>query len=60
MRLSHMNVPMPPGGEQAARAFYGALLGLAEIPKPEELKARGGCWFECAGLDIHLGALHAG
>lgn len=46
---------MPAGGEDAARGFYGTLLGLAEIPKPAPLRARGGAWFDAGGLDIHLG-----
>ncbi len=54
MRLSHVNVTMPPGGEAAARAFYGGLLGLREIPKPEILRSRGGVWFDAGDLDIHL------
>lgn len=54
MRLSHINVTMPPGGEDIARAFYRDLLGLAEIQKPEPLRVRGGVWFDAGGLDIHL------
>ena len=54
MRLSHVNVTMPAGGEAVARAFYGGLLGLSEIPKPEQLRAGGGVWFELAGGDLHV------
>ena len=46
---------MPAGGEQLARQFYGKLLGLAEIPKPPNLAARGGAWFQCGPLQLHLG-----
>lgn len=46
---------MPPSGEDRARAFYGELLGMIELPKPPELAKRGGCWFESAGVQIHLG-----
>jgi catechol 2,3-dioxygenase-like lactoylglutathione lyase family enzyme len=53
--LDHIQLAMPPGGEDAARRFYGALLGLAEIPKPAQLAARGGCWFGAPGMQIHLG-----
>jgi catechol 2,3-dioxygenase-like lactoylglutathione lyase family enzyme len=56
MRLSHVNVPMPRGREDDARVFYGGLLGLREIEKPAEMKARGGCWFDAGGLDVHLRA----
>ena len=54
MRLSHVNVTMPKGGEQTARSFYGGLLGLREIPKPEPLLVRGGVWFDAGGLDVHV------
>lgn len=54
MRLSHVNVPLPEGGEDRARWFYGELLGLPEIPKPEPMRARGGLWFDAGGLDVHL------
>jgi catechol 2,3-dioxygenase-like lactoylglutathione lyase family enzyme len=46
---------MPAGGENSARQFYGRLLGMAEIPKPDELAKRGGCWFESGSVQIHLG-----
>lgn len=45
MRLHHVQVLCPPGGEDAARRFYAEGLGLAEVPKPEELAGRGGVWF---------------
>jgi catechol 2,3-dioxygenase-like lactoylglutathione lyase family enzyme len=53
--FDHLQLAMPPGGEAAARAFYGALLGLAEIPRPAPLAPRGGCWFAGPGLQLHLG-----
>ena len=53
--IHHVQLAMPPGGEDAARAFYGALLGLPERAKPPELAARGGCWFESAAVKVHLG-----
>lgn len=46
---------MPPDGEAQARDFYGAVLGLREVPKPEPLVARGGCWFVGPGTHVHLG-----
>ena len=46
---------MPPGREDVARGFYGALLGLPEIPKPADLAARGGVWFESGTVKVHLG-----
>ena len=54
MRLSHINITIPKGGEGAARSFYSGLLGLREIPKPEAIRHRGGVWFDAGGLDLHL------
>lgn len=53
--IEHVQLAMPPGGEERARAFYRDLLGLTERPKPEHLRARGGCWFEAGVVKVHLG-----
>ena len=53
--LDHVQLAMPAGGEEQARAFYGDVLGLAELAKPPHLAARGGCWFSGPGVSIHLG-----
>lgn len=56
LRLEHVQLAMPAGREDDARAFYAGLLGLPEQPKPEPLARRGGCWFAREdGLKIHLG-----
>lgn len=54
-RIDHVQLAMPEGGEDRARAFYRDALGIPEIPKPSHLAARGGCWFEDGALKIHLG-----
>jgi len=53
--IDHVQVAIPPGGEGAARRFYGALLGLTEHPKPPGLASRGGCWFQNGPVWIHCG-----
>jgi catechol 2,3-dioxygenase-like lactoylglutathione lyase family enzyme len=53
--IDHVQLAMPPGREDEARAFYQGVLGLAEQPKPARLAARGGCWFAGGGVRIHLG-----
>ena len=53
--IEHVQLAMPAGGEDAARAFYTGMLGLPERTKPPELAARGGCWFEGPGVKVHLG-----
>lgn len=53
--LHHLQLAMPPGEEAAARAFYGGVLGMAEIAKPTALAARGGVWFHAGPIEMHLG-----
>lgn len=55
MRLHHVQVACPPGGEEAARRFYGDALGIPEVAKPPVLAARGGCWFRGDGVEVHVG-----
>lgn len=55
MKLHHVQVSCPPGGEAAACAFYATTLGLREIPKPPVLAARGGVWFADADFELHVG-----
>ncbi|HEY5072366.1 MAG TPA: VOC family protein [Caulobacteraceae bacterium] len=53
--IDHVQLAIPRGGEARARAFWTGLLGLGEAPKPAGLAGRGGCWFEGAGLKVHMG-----
>ena len=55
MRLHHVQVSCPPGGEDAARAFYAGVLGLPEVAKPPPLAARGGAWFRETNVEVHVG-----
>jgi len=53
--LDHVQLAMPAGREAEARAFYEGVLGIPEVPKPANLAARGGCWFEGGAVKVHLG-----
>lgn len=55
LRIDHVQVAIPAGGEAAARAFYTGLLGIPEKAKPANLAARGGVWFESGELKLHAG-----
>ncbi|HET9392148.1 MAG TPA: hypothetical protein VFO29_01310 [Candidatus Rubrimentiphilum sp.] len=50
-----MQLAMPAGGEERARAFFRDILGMVEIPKPTELAKNGGCWFQSDAVQIHMG-----
>lgn len=53
--IHHVPIAMPRGGEPEARRFFGELLGLQDVPKPENLKKRGGVWFSTGSFELHLG-----
>ena len=61
MRLHHVQVACPAGGEDAARRFYGDGLGMTEVEKPADLRARGGAWFRSydatgqVAAEVHVG-----
>jgi hypothetical protein len=53
--LDHVQLAMPAGREAEAEVFYGGVLGFEVLPKPPALAARGGRWFACGAVQIHLG-----
>jgi len=53
--IDHVQVAAPRGCEAEARAFYGGLLALEELPKPDALRANGGCWFRAGAQELHVG-----
>jgi catechol 2,3-dioxygenase-like lactoylglutathione lyase family enzyme len=61
VRIHHVQVACPAGGEDAARRFYADALGLTEVGKPASLTGRGGCWFRAyddrgqVTAEIHVG-----
>jgi catechol 2,3-dioxygenase-like lactoylglutathione lyase family enzyme len=54
--LDHVQLAMPPAAEAVAEAFYCGVLGFEVDVKPEPLAARGGRWFACGDVHVHLGA----
>ena len=54
--LDHVQLAMPPGEEERARAYFCEMLGLVELGKPPALAGRGGVWFGLPdGRQLHLG-----
>ena len=53
--IDHVQFTVPKAVEAEALRFYRSVLGLKELPKPEELRARGGAWFEVGTLQFHIG-----
>ena len=55
LSIDHIQIAMPAGEEDKARAFYVDRLGFTEIPKPPDLARRGGAWFQAGTVQLHLG-----
>ncbi|MFJ8072325.1 VOC family protein [Peribacillus sp. NPDC096447] len=53
--IDHIQLADPKGSEDIARKFFKNILGFEEVEKPEELKKRGGVWFEFGNYQIHIG-----
>jgi catechol 2,3-dioxygenase-like lactoylglutathione lyase family enzyme len=53
--IDHVQIAAPTGCEDAARRFFGELLGLEELEKPEPLRSRGGVWFRVGAQQLHVG-----
>ncbi|WP_294215164.1 VOC family protein [uncultured Chryseobacterium sp.] len=54
-RLDHVQICIPKGQEDEARHFYSDIIGLTEIPKPEQLIPNGGLWYRIADIQLHIG-----
>ena len=55
LRVHHVQISIPKGAEEDARAFYCGVLGLLEVSKPESLAGRGGFWLEVGDSQVHVG-----
>jgi len=53
-QIHHVNVTVPKSLEEAAKNFYGVIMGLQEVPKPENSRGRGGAWYQLGPLQLHL------
>ena len=53
--IDHVQVAVPAKAEEACRAFYVRLLGMAELVKPPVLAARGGIWVKAGAQELHCG-----
>jgi len=53
--LDHLQVCIPPGTEETARAFWSGIIGLEEVPQAPELNSVTGCWFRLGAVGLHIG-----
>jgi catechol 2,3-dioxygenase-like lactoylglutathione lyase family enzyme len=52
--IHHVNVTVPRSLEDAAKHFYGSVMGMTEVPKPESSRGRGGAWYQVGPVQLHL------
>ena len=53
--IDHVQIAVPRSKEAACLKFYREVFQFPEIPKPDELRARGGAWFQVGALQMHIG-----
>lgn len=53
-RVQHVSLTRPVHSEEAARAFYGGLLGLTEIERPRALSHMDLIWYAIGDDELHL------
>ncbi|WP_049901981.1 VOC family protein [Halococcus agarilyticus] len=54
-RIDHVQVTIPPGEVDAAREFYGEVLGLTPIEQPDSFGDTDTTWYRAGDVEIHLG-----
>ncbi len=54
IEINHVQITVPSGSEEASKYFYGALLGLEEIPKPTNSRSQSGAWYRQGAVELHL------
>lgn len=53
--IEHVQIAIPVGSQDPARAFYGGILGFSEIQKPASMAERKSIWFVAGTVNLHLG-----
>ena len=52
--IDHIQVTVAAAVLDQATAFYGSVLGLERIEKPEALRKNAGAWFRHQSFELHL------
>ncbi len=52
--IHHVNVTVPRSLETQTKHFYGVVMGMTEVPKPESSRGRGGAWYQLGQVQLHL------
>jgi catechol 2,3-dioxygenase-like lactoylglutathione lyase family enzyme len=54
IEVNHVNVTVRADLEQATKHFYGEVMGLTQIPKPEGPRQFVGAWYQLGSAQLHL------
>ena len=54
-QIDHVQIAVPRALEAQCLKFYREVFAFPELEKPEELKPRGGAWFQVGALQMHIG-----
>src|ERR1700736_2691686 len=52
--IDHVNITVPGEAAEASRAFYGTVLGLREIPRPDGSPQHILAWYQLGAVGLHL------
>jgi catechol 2,3-dioxygenase-like lactoylglutathione lyase family enzyme len=55
LSIEHIQIAIPIGSEDRARAFYAGILGFVEVEKPAIMAKRNSIWFRAGSVSLHLG-----
>ena len=53
--IDHVQIAVPKALEAECLRFYREIFAFPELVKPEELRGRGGAWFQVGPLQMHVG-----
>ncbi|MFA6083742.1 VOC family protein [Mucilaginibacter sp.] len=54
-RLDHFHVCVPPNRLEEAKDFYGKVIGLELIERPDHIFSSPGYWFNIGNVQLHVG-----
>lgn len=53
--IDHVQLAIPPGGEDLAREFWVGVLGFEATETPQAIADRRNRWFACGKVQVHVG-----
>lgn len=57
-RVDHINISVPPERLDEAKTFYGEVMGLKQIYRPDEIFGSKGLWYDIGDIQLHISCEH--